>query len=303
MSWVGRLLTRKPQGFVLALGGGGGRGLAHIGVFEVLEEHKLRPSAIVGTSIGALFGALYALNPDARAARASIMRVLASDLFANLNLPKIDSADMADQSWLSKLSAAARQSMLYTRAARGISMLSSDILVDVAREFCDDHAFADCEIPLYVTAVEFPSGDCHIFSEATGTDLRLALAASTAVPGAFGTVTIGDQRFVDGGIAAELPTREAEMVARENQLVVAVNVGVRPNPDREPKHLIAMLNWATQIKSLYLRRHKKEHADLLIEPLVGFRQWHDFSGPEAEIERGRQAALEKMPELMKMLGK
>ena len=51
---------KKKSGFVLALGGGGSRGLAHLGVLEALEKHDLRPDAIVGTSIGALFGALYA---------------------------------------------------------------------------------------------------------------------------------------------------------------------------------------------------------------------------------------------------
>ncbi|HXH72928.1 MAG TPA: patatin-like phospholipase family protein [Mariprofundaceae bacterium] len=301
MSLLNLLLGRRRKGFVLALGGGGGRGLAHVGVFEVLEEHGLRPSAIVGTSIGALFGALYALNPDARATKASIMRVLASDLFLNLGLPNLESPEMADQSWLSKLSAIARQSVLYTRAAFDVGVLSSEPLIQVAREFCDEHSFADCQIPLYVTAVEFPSGECHLFSAATDTDLRLALAASTAVPGAFDPVRIGDKRFVDGGIAAELPSREAQMIARSNQIVVAVNVGARPDPEREPRHVIAMLDWTTQIKSLYLRRHKRELADVLIEPLVGFRQWQDFSSPEAEIERGRQAALEKMPELMRLL--
>jgi len=301
LSWLARLWPGRRRDFILALGGGGGRGLAHIGVFEVLEEHGLRPSAIVGTSIGALFGALYALNPDAKAAKEKILDVLASDLFMNLQLPNLDESDMEDQSWLSKLSAAARQSVLYTRAALDIAVLSNEPLLQVAREFCGDRGFADCRIPLYVTAVEFPSGECHLFSEATGTDLRLALAASTAVPAVFDPVEIDGSRFVDGGLAAELPSRQAEMVARNGERVVSVNVGARPNPGRLPQHVIAMLDWTTQIKSFYLRRYEKEHGDMLIEPLMGFRQWHDFSSPEQEIERGRQEALERMPELKRLL--
>jgi len=301
LSWLARLRFGKPRDFVLALGGGGGRGLAHIGVFEVLEEHGLRPSAIVGTSIGALFGALYALNPDAKEMKASVLRVLESDLFLNLQLPNLDASEMEDHSWLSKLSAAARQSVLFTRAALDISVLSNEPLIEVAREFCDDQSFSDCQIPLHVTAVEFPSGECHLFSKATGTDLRLALAASTAVPAVFDPVEIEGRRFVDGGIAAELPSRQAEMVARNDEVVVSVNVGARPNPAHEPHHVIAMLDWTTQIKSFYLRRYEKEHGHMLIEPLSGFRQWHDFSSPEQEIERGRQEALEKMPELMRLL--
>lgn len=93
------------------------------------------------------------------------------------------------------------------------------------------------------------------------------------------------------------------MMASANQFVIAVNVGSRPHPDEEPKNVIAMLDWATRIKSLYLRQYKKAYADVLIEPLVGFTQWHDFSHPEAEIEKGRQAALEQLPEIMRKLGR
>ena len=68
MTFWKQLFSRKgDKGFILALGGGGGRGLAHLGVLDVLEEHKLKPDAIVGTSIGAMFGAMYAMQPDAKA--------------------------------------------------------------------------------------------------------------------------------------------------------------------------------------------------------------------------------------------
>ena len=63
-----------------------------------------------------------------------------------------------------------------------------------------------------------------------------------------------------------------------------------------------MLDWSTRVKALYLRRFEKALADVLIEPLVGFRQWHDFSRVEAEIESGRQAALEQLPLLRQLLG-
>jgi len=50
-----------------------------------------------------------------------------------------------------------------------------------------------------------------------------------------------------------------------------------------------------------LRKYNKTFSDVLIEPLVGFTQWQDFSNVEQEIEKGRQAALEKMPELIDKL--
>lgn len=300
MSMLARLFRqRRKRGFVLALGGGGGRGLAHLGVLEVLEEHKLRPDAIIGTSIGALFGAMYALNPSARDVRKEVEKFLGSGAFGHLDLPLLDDAGAPDASWLSRLTAAARQSVFYARAATDTAVANVDDLLDIVGTLCPGSDFSETKIPLYVTAVRFPSGECHLFSQG---DLLRAVTASMVVPGVFNPIEINGELYVDGGLASELPAREATMIARKHEAVVAVNVGAHPHPDLRPSHVIGMLDWATGVKSLYLRRYERAFADVLIEPLVADVQWHDFSSPEQEIERGREAAHEKMPQLMKLLG-
>ncbi len=289
----------EPRGFVLALGGGGGRGLAHLGVLEALEEHGLKPEAIVGTSIGALFGAMYALEPDIKRMRNRVEALLHSDAFSRLALPDLTEAETADHTWLGKLTAAARQSVLYARAAKGTALTDTEALLNLVQTLCEGKGFSDIRIPLFATTVQFPSGEIEIFSKG---NLPRAIAASMAIPGVFEPVEISGQHFVDGGLACELPAKEAKMLAKPGQLIVAVNVGGRPNPDLRPSTVIGMLDWAIRIKSLYMRQYKAQFADLLIEPVTGFRQWADFSHPDQEIERGRQAALEKMPELMEQLG-
>jgi NTE family protein len=296
--WKGRKAP-EGKGFVLALGGGGGRGLAHLGVLDVLEEHDLRPRAIVGSSIGAMFGTMYALQPDAKQVIERVSTFLRSPAFAGLNLPVIDGAEVEDQTWLSALTAAARQTMLFTRAATGIAVSRVETLVAVADTLCEGKGFEDLEIPMHVCAVRFPSGECRVFDDG---DLIRSVAASMAVPGVFEPLLIDGEKFVDGGLASEVPAREARLVA-DNDVVVAVNVGARPDPNFEPSNVLSMLDWATRVKSLYLRRFEKTLADVLIEPLVGFRQWHDFSRVEAEIEAGRQAALEQLPLLHRLLGR
>jgi len=167
MNLLARIFERRKEkktGFVLALGGGGGRGLAHLGVLDVLEQHHLRPDAIVGSSIGALFGAMYAVNPDAGAVIRHASEILRSETFSKLDLPTLDEADIQDQGWLSKLGAAAKQTLLYTKAATERSVADTDALVDIAFAFCGGESFRDAKIPLYITAVQFPSGECHLFS-------------------------------------------------------------------------------------------------------------------------------------------
>jgi len=292
----------KKHGFVLALGGGGGRGLAHLGVLQVLEEHKLRPDAIVGSSIGALFGAMYAIEPDAKSLIRRAGKILASEAFTSIELPMLDETDSQDQSWLSRLTAAAKQTLQYTRAATDTAMVDTDALIEIAFTFCGGESFADAKIPLFITAVQFPNGEEHLFSVDSDVKLPCAIAASMAIPGVFNPVSIKGEKYVDGGVASELPSKEARMVARSDQLVLAVNVGSRPRKDVEPVNVYGMLDWTSEVKSLYLRKYAREYADVLIEPLVGFTQWHDFSNPEQEIDKGRQAALEMMPELIAKLG-
>jgi NTE family protein len=299
--WLQRLAGSEPEerGFVLALGGGGGRGLAHLGVLDVLDEHDLRPRAIVGSSIGAMFGTMYALDPDAKQVIERVSSFLRSPAFAELNLPVIDGAEVEDQSWLSVLTAAARQTMLFTRAATGIAVSRVETLVGVVDTLCQGKDFIDLAIPMHICAVRFPSGECRVFDDG---NLIHSVAASMTVPGVFEPLSIDGEKFVDGGLASEVPAREARLVA-DNDVVVAVNVGARPDPNFEPSNVLSMLDWATRVKSLYLRRFEKTLADVLIEPLVGFRQWHDFSRVEAEIESGRQAALEQLPRLHQLLGR
>ena len=304
MSLLDRMFAarqKKKHGFVLALGGGGGRGLAHLGVLEVLEEHKLKPDAIIGCSIGSLFGAMYAINPNARQVISRAMDIMQHESFSKLSLPDLDGQTDDSADWMDRLANAAKQTIMYTRAATDRAIADTDALIDIAHSFCGGESFSDAKIPLYISAVEFPSGDCHLFSADSHVKLPCAIAASMAIPGVFDPVTVGGKKYVDGGVASDLPVIEARMVARPSQLVVGVNVGSRPGKDVEPSNVYGMLDWSTQVKSYHLRKNNRHHADVVIEPLVGFTQWNDFSNPEQEIDRGRQAAYEKMPELIEKL--
>ncbi|RME36786.1 MAG: hypothetical protein D6794_07990, partial [Deltaproteobacteria bacterium] len=239
----------RKSGFVLALGGGGGRGLAHVGVLEVLEQHKLMPNAIVGTSIGALFGVLYALRPDAANLRRQAMAMIESDTFEDLDLPVLDETETGDWSWLARIVNAAKKTALFTKAATDIAVADTDALRALVAMYTKGKSFSDTKIPVFVTAVKFPSGECRLFSREDRLPLADAIAASMAIPGVFDPVAVDGDLYVDGGLASELPAREARMVAREGESIVAVNVGARPRPDVRPDSVYGMLDWASQIKS------------------------------------------------------
>ncbi|MDX8409935.1 MAG: patatin-like phospholipase family protein [Mariprofundales bacterium] len=297
--WFSRLLPSRYDGFVLALGGGGGRGLAHLGVLEALEAHNLRPDAIIGVSIGALFGAMYAHHPDTQALKSQVLDFLHSDTMAEIQLPQLQQSD-ASGSLLNHWANLARQTLLYARAATDIALMDAELLITVADKLCGTRNFSDLQIPFSCAAVSFPCGDCKLFDRG---DLVHSVAASMAIPGIFSPVEVDGVRYVDGGLASEIPSLEARQMAGDNQCVVAVNVGSKPSCGATPTHLLSMLDWASLVKSYYLRRYDKEHAEVLIEPLVGDVQWDDFSHPKDEIARGREAAESQIGALLHLLGR
>ncbi len=286
----------RPRGFVLVLGGGGARGLAHLGVLQALEEEGLRPARIVGVSIGALFGALYAQRPDAGALIRRTLDLLGSDAFERLRLPEPPAGEPEDEGWLARLSAVSRRLFVSTRLGTARAVADTEALLALMETLFGGAAFGDLAIPLSVLAVSFPSGEPATFGP-PGMPLARAVAASMALPGVFEPIAIGEERYLDGGLAGDLPIAHAREAA-EGRPVVAVNVGARPRPDREPGNVYEMLDWALQVRALHLRRMAKREADALIEPLPGFRQWNDFSDPEREIARGYEAAREAMPRLL-----
>ncbi len=287
-------------GFVLALGGGGSRGLAHLGVLEALEKHDLRPDAIVGTSIGALFGALYAIHGDVQEVRQRVEHFLNSESFSQLSLPPLAEAKLEDDTWMARLGGAARHTLLYTKAARDIALMDGAVLEGIIAEFCHEATFDDTVIPLYITGVSFPAGQCHLFHEGS---LTASVAASMAIPGVFSPILVNGVRYVDGGVAAEIPSLEAKSIAQAEQCVVAVNVSAYPDSETEPEHIISMLDWTTMVKSYHLRQFKYQYADVMITPLVGTTQWHDFSHPEEEIRKGFDATEAKIPMILQQLGR
>lgn len=287
--------SRKKRGFVLALSGGGGRGLAHLGVFLALEKVGLRPSAIVGTSIGAMFGTMYALRPEADWIKNRVLEMLRSDLFQDLNLPY---QEEKETNWLSRLAAVAQQTLLYARLMTDISVARIDVLLKIIHALTEGKGFEDACTPIYITAVRFPSGECQLFSHG---DLQRAIAASMAIPGVFPPVEINGERYLDGGLASEVPAFEGKVIAKPDEWVLAVNTGARPDPRDIPGSVIEILDWASRVKAMYLRRYEKRHADFLIEPLVGYTQWYDFSSPESEIEKGFEAALPELERLKRFL--
>lgn len=166
--------------FVLALGGGGAKGVAHIPVLEALDDLGLKPEAIAGTSIGALIGAAYAAGVSGAELRSHVIAL---------------SGRKARSTW----------ALIRDPRTTG-GLLGPEAAYDIVIPEGLPALIEDLATPLTVVATDFYS---HESVHLTSGPLSSAVAASIAIPGIFAPVELGGRTLVDGGMTQNLPLRAA----------------------------------------------------------------------------------------------
>ncbi len=178
----------------VALGGGGIRGIAHIGVLRALEKYGFRIKAVTGTSAGGLVGAVYAcgFSPD------EIEEILAS----------VD------------------QSHFFTLAIdNSPALLSLEGLAGMLSTFIGDRTFETLRIPFACTAVDLDSAQEIVINSGRVIDAALATAA---FPGVFPPVKLGHFNLVDGGVLDPVPVALARWLAPELPVIA---ICLSPEPE------------------------------------------------------------------------
>ncbi|MHB8571995.1 MAG: patatin-like phospholipase family protein [Candidatus Dormibacteria bacterium] len=176
-------------GTVFVLGGGGGRGAAQVGVLRALLDHGIRPDLVVGSSVGALNGAMLAARPDGEGMRLLEEIWHSPETAANFK-PRV--LEMA----LMRLRRRA-----YLHQHRHLEALAAHAfrLAQVA-------SFEEMRIPLRVIATDIATGQKRVFASGP---LMQPLLASCAIPGYYPPVEIEGRLYTDGGVAENLPLSTA----------------------------------------------------------------------------------------------
>ncbi len=232
----------------LALGGGGARGLAHVVVFEALDDLGVRPAMISGTSIGALLGAAYAAGLTGAHIRALVEETLGSRF------------DMIRQ--LLGARTAPLQRLFRILPLRS-ALLDPRVLLDFVMPSQIPDDFKDLEIPLRIVATDLASHDVRAYSQG---DLRRAIAASIAIPVIFSPVEIDGRLMADGGLANPLPL---DVLEGQTDIVVAIDVSGGSSEAQLGSHpsVTTVLVQSVQIlqKTIIRERLRTHQPDLYLE--------------------------------------
>lgn len=254
----------------LVLGGGGARGLAHIGVLEVMEEEGLRPAFLVGTSMGGVVAALSAAGQPAD----RIHQLARGFSFPRWFIPG------GLVTW----------DRIFAPAARALVGLSFDQLA----------------LPMAVVAVDLEAGRQVVLHEGP---LLPALRATCAVPGVLPPVEVGGRWLVDGALVNALPVDVAAMAEPDLVVAArAGGHGPRSMPDlRRPLTVFTGIEILVRATEIALDR-QNTLATAMVEPHVlvdvrlGDIGLRDFDRLDEAVAAGREAAREALPALRRALG-
>ncbi|MFH0944194.1 MAG: patatin-like phospholipase family protein [Planctomycetota bacterium] len=290
----------RPE-VLLVLGGGGVRGLAHLGVLKALEEQEVPVDGIVGTSSGAVVGALYAREPDANRLIERVLEFLKGSAFRRLNL-RFDQDSSISKSGRPSLAEhhlhGLRRQLAMEALFRRRSIFSGDILRRLVGALVGDGRIEETRIPLHVMALDLVHGRELVLSEG---DLRASVVASASVPGYFPPVALNGTLACDAGLVSNMPVTAARDLGGE--CVLAVSLSREIDPLMEFPTGIDVIFRSEEIGTRLVDDQRKRAADVVLEPNMRGRYWLDFDDPEAVIRAGEAAAREKMPEILEAVGR
>jgi NTE family protein len=257
----------QPLRIGLALGGGAARGFAHIGVIKALEAQGIFPDIVVGTSAGSLVGALYAAGNNGYALQKMAL--------------EMDEAAISD--WSVPL------------FAKASGVFKGEALQNYVNKSVGNLPIEKFKLPFGAVAADLNSGLPILFGRGNA---GLAVRASSAVPGVFQPVRIGDHAYVDGGLVSPVPVRFAREMGAD--FVIAVNISTQPDVQAAQSSVDVVLQ-TFAIMGQSINRVELKDADIVIVPKLGSMKGNDFAGRNLAILAGEQATTLVLPDLREKL--
>lgn len=281
----------------LVLSGGGARGLAHVGVLKVLERERIAVDVVVGTSMGAIIGGLYASGMSAQQLEAELLKVQWDAVFAS----RVDRQNLSqrrkEQDF--EISPLIELGMRDGELRVPLGALSGRGLENLLRRYTLRagmlNDFDALPIPFRAVATDMETGQMRVLA---GGDLASAMRSSMSVPGVFAPTELDGRILGDGGLVNNLPVD----VAREMgvDLVIAVNIGTPLAPRSTlgsvgglTAQMINILTEQNVQRSLALLTGR----DVLLQPDLGTLTSSDFARTPELMALGQQAAELALPKL------
>jgi len=283
----------------LALGGGGARALAHIGVLKALEEFDIKIDFISGTSMGAIVGGLYALNPNAQILEEMIGGSLSKYKkdFASFKSYALGASIEEKKIFLEKAFNFVKDLYLWNLKIVKPYLLDPKPLFKVLKDLFKNSTFDDCKIPFVATAVDIMTGEVITLDKGS---IFKAVVASSALPGVFPPLKSKDRVLVDGGALMPLP---AIILKGKADFIIGVSTEQKFKPSQDMRNALDILFTVDRLRYLKVIEYGLKDADFVLEPDVGDYFWSDFDAVNNIVDNGLDETLKKKKLLLSALKK
>lgn len=250
----------------LALGGGGARGFAEIGVLRVLEQEKIPLSCVAGTSVGSLIGALYCDNGRVVDVEYHSLAIEKDDIF-DFNIFSVFQG----------------------------GLIKGDKLEKFLEMNLTHKRIEEMKVPLIVVTTDLMTGESIGFESG---DVVKAVHASCAIPGLFVPVKINGKLYVDGGVSNPVPV--SFLRKRGMDLIIAVSIPPEI-PYEIPSKTTDIIRYSLAIMENKISEAMIREADVVIKPKCGDVRFNDFSRRRELILEGERATREVLPVIRELL--
>jgi NTE family protein len=271
----------KKKKIGIALGSGSARGFANIGVLKVLERHGIPIHMISGSSMGAVAGAVYASNPDAKKLEETALKFPWKKILFDIAIPRY-------------------------------GLIKGKKIEEELRKVLKNKTFKELELPLFITAFDIENNKEIIFHKG---DVAKAVRASVSIPGIFNPVINKNRSLVDGGMFDPVPGRilkkkGANIIIGVNLMTfkkepeIIMETSVLEKEDKKPPAIIktffkSMQEMQDDLSRSILQRSK---ADIIISPDISKISYTDYHKKSKAILEGEKAALKQIGKIEKLVG-
>ncbi|MGN1373604.1 MAG: patatin-like phospholipase family protein [Candidatus Coproplasma sp.] len=260
----------KKKKIGLALGSGGSRGVAHIGVLKALEEEGIKPDYITGCSMGSVVGACYSAGMTVDEMMETVMQIKPIDLIdVNLNLRE--------------------------------SFLKGNKVYDMLIQKIGGVRFEDLVIPFQCVASDMLSNKLILLKEG---EVATAVRASSAIPLVFSPVKYDDKLLIDGGVLCRIPVEQVRDMGADVVIAVDVLDNTRAPADKVSGFVATMTRVYDMIdnnRTDYFKQIITDDKTLWIVPQMEGMSQYKIRGLDTAYNEGYELTKQLMPQIKELV--
>ena len=286
-----RLFKKKKPKWALVLMGGGSRGLAHIGILDVLQKNELTPDIIVGTSMGAVIGGLFAsgISP-------AKLKEIANDFNLNNFIERPHLPFLSKKSQINILDFLLLESYK-SRLLKKLGLNREDKMEAYLRNLIGEVCIEELPVKFACNAVDLISGREIIFENGK---LYKALRATMSLPILFEPTKIDNMLLLDGGVLNNAPVGIARNLDAQKVVLVDVHKDIKEVPTEEIKNTFQLLHRMVETMVAYTTEDKINRADLVIRIDLEMDAL-DYSDYIRIVETGENIGNENIDKIKKLI--